>query len=145
MVHYERRKFCDAYNLAHSIWLYIVETPEPELIDHFDPTDARFCTSLEKPYRWTLLHYYIDIWYREFIKGFEEQYNDMLDIVVTEYEAVLNSYEIPHTTFELPNELDENYDLEANKILIYLRSLLPIKRIVNDTFQLRQKTMYQML
>jgi hypothetical protein len=136
MVHYERRKFCDAYNLAHSIWLYIVETPEPELIVHLDPTDARFCKSLAKPYRWTLLHLYIDEWYREFIKGFEEQYNDMLDVVVTEYKAVLNSYEIPHTTFGLPSELDEKYDLEANKILSYLRSLLPIKKIVNDTFQL---------
>ena len=136
MVHYERRKFCDAYNLAHSIWLYIVETPEPELIDHLDPTDARFCTSLAKPYRWTLLHHYIDEWYREFIIVFEERYNDMLDVVVTEYKAVLNSYEIPYTTFDLPSERDENYDLEANKILSYLRSQLPIKRIVNDTFQL---------
>jgi len=60
----------------------------------------------------------------------------MLDVVVTEYKAVLKSYEIPHITFELPGELDENYDLEANNILCYLRSLLPIKRIVNDTFQL---------
>lgn len=60
----------------------------------------------------------------------------MLNVVVEEYKTKLTGYEIPYPTLEIPDELDENYDSKMNKTISSLRLLLPIKRIVNDTFQL---------
>jgi hypothetical protein len=134
---YERIKFCDAYDIAHSIRLNIVENPDYDAFtDYFDPINIKVCQRFTKPHRWTLLHYCIDSWHQDYIDWLEERYNDMLDIVVEEYKTILTGYEIPYPTFEIPDEFDEDYDSKMNKTISSLRLLLPIKRIVNDTFQL---------
>jgi hypothetical protein len=137
VVEFQSIKFCDAYNLASSVWSLFVEHPEEyELEEFFAPQNSILRGMFATPHRWTLLHYFIDGFYRKEHQEFEHDRNDMLNLIVREYEAILKGYEIAYKDFELPSEMDAKYDNKMQKRISYLRSLLPYKRIANDTFQL---------
>ncbi|GIV71211.1 HNH endonuclease [Caldilinea sp.] len=135
---YERVKFGDAYAVAEDIRLAVVENPEGETLEkYFSVDDESTLRRFATPQRWTLLHQFIQARFVEFrLEGFEHFRNDMLDLVISEYEAILEGYEVPCDGFEMPDEMADDYEEKAYQRIEYLRSLLPIERIVDDTFQL---------
>jgi hypothetical protein len=135
---YERVKFGDAYAIADDIQLVVVENPEGETLEkYFSIDDQDTLQRFAIPQRWTLLHQFIQARFVEFrLEEFEHFRDDMLDLVVSEYEAILKGYEVPYNDFEVPNEMADDYEERTYQHITYLRSLLPIDRIVDDTFQL---------
>lgn len=135
---YERVKFSDAYAVAEDIRLAVVENPEGEPLEkYFSINDENTLHRFATPQRWTLLHEFIRSRFEEFrLEGFEHFRNDMLDLVVGEYEAILEGYEVPYDDFEITDEMTDDYEEKTYHRIVYLRSLLPIERIVDDTFQL---------
>jgi len=137
MVQYEQLKFIDAYIMAEDARALFTERNEyDDPADYFDFQDVETLSRIAKPQRWTLLHQFIlDRFLQCRIEAFEEHRNDMLDIIVLEYEAILGGYGISYNTFDIPEETDDCYDETVSAHISHLRSLLPVKRIANDTFQ----------
>ncbi|RKY69242.1 MAG: hypothetical protein DRQ24_10960 [Candidatus Latescibacterota bacterium] len=140
MSEYTTVKFSDSYGLADSIWKILFETSQSD-VDHmfeiyFYPCCEHRAYQLAKPNRWTLLHRFIHCYYWDSYEAFEHYRDDMRDLIITEYEAVLNFYEIPYPRFDIPEEMSEDYDRKTAEAICSLRSLLPSVRIVHDTFQL---------
>jgi 5-methylcytosine-specific restriction endonuclease McrA len=138
VMEYERVKFGDAYAVAEDIRLVVVENPEGETLEkYFSTDDIDTLRRFAAPQRWTLLHQFIQERFVEFrLEGFEYYRDDMFDLVVREYEAILKGYEVPYNGFEMPNEMADDYEEKTHQHIVYLRCLLPIERIVDDTFQL---------
>ena len=140
MSEYTTIKFSDSYSLANSIWKILFEASQ-SYVDrmfetYFYPCCEHRACQFAKPNRWTLLHHFIHRYYWDSYEEFEHQYDDMRDTIITEYEAVLNFYEIPYSSISIPEEMSEDYHRKTAKIICSLRSLLPSSRIAHDTFQL---------
>ena len=71
-----------------------------------------------------------------YIYAFEQHRNDMLDLVVQEYEAILKFNDVRFRVFELPPEMSIDYEEVVLRRVAYLRRKLPVGRIAQDTFQL---------
>jgi hypothetical protein len=91
----------------------------------------------QRPQRDTLLHLFLRRVYRlSYVEAFEHHRNDMLDIIVGEYEAVLRYNDVRFRAFKLPPEVSSDYEDVALRRIAYLRGKLPVSRIAQDTFQL---------
>lgn len=120
------------------IRLLVVENPQDLAIeDFFDSSDNEVIEMFAVPHRWTILHQFIQDFYTRYcVFGFENDRDDMLDLVIMEYQAVLKGYDISYESIELPDQNSPLYDEFLLDAVSYLRSLLPIRRIANETFQL---------
>jgi len=137
MADFEVVKFSEAYSFAACVWSNLVEGSPPEEFDSLlDPDDSEVARRLAKPQRDTLLHLFLRRLYETDIDEFEHQRNDMLDLVVSEYETVLKFNEVPFKRGGFPTEDDPGYERKALRRVAYLRALLPLSRIAQDTFQL---------
>ena len=67
---------------------------------------------------------------------FEHHRRDMLDLVVREYEAVLQFNEVQFLSAELLPESHSEYESSTLARISYLRQLLPVTSIAQHTFQL---------
>jgi hypothetical protein len=77
-----------------------------------------------------LLHQFIqDRYWESRILGFEYENNDSLDLVIYEYQIILEGYAIDHDIYVDDEDI-------MNDAVEKLRDLIPIKRIVHETFQL---------
>jgi HNH endonuclease len=130
---YEDLRFWDAYSVAEDIRIAIEENPEDELFcEYFLPSREEINRILKSPSKWTLLHQFIqDRYWESRILGFEHENNDALDLVVYEYLIILDGYEIDHDIYV--SEVDEDI---MNDAVNKLRELIPVRRIVHETFQL---------
>lgn len=135
MKQFETVKFSEAYHLANEIWSHVCEWSDHEELDsYFDPADRQVSARLTSPYRETLLHLFLRRFYwDQYIDAFEHHRNDMLDLVIAEYEAVLKFNDIPFDGSYQPDEASDTEELER---IASLRNLLPVERIAQDTFQL---------
>lgn len=132
---YEDLRFWDAYSVAEDIRIAVEENPEDELFyEYFLPSREEINRILKSPSKWTLLHQFIqDRYWESRILGFEHENNDSLDLVIYEYQIILEGYAIDHDIYVDDNEYDEDI---MNDAVEKLRELIPIKRIVHETFQL---------
>ncbi len=130
--------FWDAYGIADYVRQSLEENLEDETFDQcFDISQLDTMQRCLIPSRWTLLHQFTQDRYREtYIEGFEDHQDDMRDLIIAEYTAVLRGYEIPVPQCDLPDETCDEYDMVSGRIVSELRRLLPIDRIVCETFQL---------
>lgn len=142
-VQYERLTFFDAYSIAEDIRLFLEENPEKENLEvYFDIDRAFFVRRFAFPHRWTALHEFIENFFTvNHVWGFESYRSDALELVILEYETILKGYDISYQVAEIANpdsgQLIHTFPEEEKKIMIeHLRPLLPIKQIVNETFQL---------
>lgn len=134
-------KFSEAYGFANFTWsLFLGEesgVPEYMPITHVDTRSKRLQERRQKPHRDTILHLYLQRLYRiSYMRAFEEHRDDMLDLIVLEYETVLKYYDIPFLPFELPPEMSHGYEQIVIPRIDYLRRKIPVSRIAQDTFQL---------
>jgi len=134
----ERVKFSEAYNLANHVWTHVIEcSPSEEFDDLFAPSDAEVLSRIIRPRRDSLLHLFLRrIYWQHYVWAFEHHRNDMLDLVVADYEAVLTFNEVHFKRRSLPSEAAENFERVTKRRIAYLRRLLPVTRIAQDTFQL---------
>jgi hypothetical protein len=135
---FEIVRFSEAYDLASVVWSMAVEWSPPEEFDSYlDPWDDEVFQRLTKPHRDTLLHLFLRRFYaRNYIEEFEENRNDMLDLVADEYEAVLRLNGVLFKQRPFPAEDDPAYEQKALRRIACLRARLPLSRIAQDTFQL---------
>jgi hypothetical protein len=136
---FETVRFSEAYNLAASVWSYFNDRPQDACLVAFPirPRKAVVLPHLQKPHRLTLLHSFLQQFYLEnYVVGFEHHRNDMLDLVVFEYETILRFNQVPFAPFTLPEESHPSFERRALQRVAYLRKRLPIARIVQDTFQI---------
>ncbi len=133
-------RFSEAYGFAHFVWSCFFE---PDVSAGVEPLRVlgvrgrRVAERVGRPHRETLLHLLLIRLYRaDYIEAFEKHRDDMLDLVVAEYEAVLDFNEVGYRKFELPDEEDPAFENAAWNRIAYLRRRLPVKRIAQDTFQL---------
>jgi hypothetical protein len=137
---YATVKFSESYALAYSIWQILFEARQGDVDQLFEGYVFPCCESradhFARPHRWTLLHCFIHSYYWESYEEFEHHRHDMRDLIVAEYESVLNFYQIPYPSFELPEETSDECDSKMATIIGSLRSALPSARIAHDTFQL---------
>ncbi len=140
-VDYDFLTFWDAYSVAEDIRLAVEENPGKESFEkYFLLSREEISSVLKAPSRWTLLHQFIKDRYLEHrILGFEQHRNDALHLVAYEYQIILEGYgikpgfpKIDLDAYEL-SEYDEDEMLE---LIEKLRELIPIYRIVHETFQL---------
>jgi hypothetical protein len=131
-------KFSEAYDLANTVWSFFVEWDVDDEYNPFlDPNDTEVAARLAKPHRDTLLHLFLRRFYEQnYVRGFEEHRNDMLDLVVNEYETILRFNDVAFKERQFPSEADPAYEKKALRRIEYLRRLLPLQRIAQDTFQL---------
>lgn len=137
-IDYEPMRFWDAYGIAEYIRQSLEENPEGETFDqYFDISQQDTMQRCLVPSRWTLLHQFTQDRYREArIEGFEYHRDDMRDLIIAEYTEVLRGYEIPVPQYDMPDERSDEYNMVSRRIISDLRQLLPIDRIVCETFHL---------
>lgn len=137
-VEYATIRFWDAYGVAEFIRQSLEENPGDESFDkYFDLSHQGTMQRCLVPFRWTLLHQFIYDRYREaYIEDFEHHRDDMRDLIISEYSTVLRGYDIAIPQYHLPAEMSDEYDVVSGKVIAELRALLPIERIVCETFQL---------
>jgi len=137
-VEFEKMRFWDAYGVAEFIRQSLEENPDDETFDsYFDLSDTELLHRCIEPSRWTLLHHFIrDRYVESHVVGFEHHRDDMRDLIIDEYATVLRGYDIPVPHYDLPAEKSDDYEIYSEKIISELRGLLPIGRIVCETFQL---------
>lgn len=133
-------KFSEAYEFAHFVWSSFFEADVSSEVDPLGFLGSRgrlVAERVARPHRDTLLHLLLNRLYRAlYIDAFEDHRNDMLDLVIMEYEAVLRFNDIAFRNFVLPDEQDPGYEGAAWNRIAYLRRRLPVRLIAQDTFQL---------
>lgn len=134
----ESVKFSEAYNLADAVWNSIVERSLEENLNNFFPVpDSQVLSRILRPHRDSALHLFLRrFFWREYIWGFEDHRSDMLDLIVSEYETILNFNDVHYTRRILPPEAADNFETIARRRIGYLRARLPVARIAQDTFQI---------
>ena len=137
-VEYEKLRFWDAYGVAEFVRQSLEENPLEETFDdYFDLSQPKTRTRCTSPCRWTLLHQFVATRYQEYyVEAMEHDRDDMRDLIISEYETVLRGYDIATPSYEIPPEMSEQYDSVTAGVICDLRNLLPIARIVGETFQL---------
>lgn len=140
---YEVVKFSEAYHFAHFTWSFFLDDDAGEREAEVEPMallglrEKAVQERRLRPHRDTLLHCFLRRLYKlAYIQEFEQHRNDMLDLVVSEYEAILRFNGIPFRPFALPGEMSPDYQAVALSRVAYLRRKLPVSRIAQDTFQL---------
>jgi len=139
---YEEVKFSEAYDFAHYAWALFFnimdgDSEVGELLSHINVRSKAFVSRRQKPHRDTLLHIFLQrLYWMSYVRDFEHHRNDMLDLVVQEYEAILKFNVVPFRVFKLPPESSTDYEGLALHRVAYLRRKLPVGRIAQDTFQL---------
>ncbi len=138
MREFEPVKFSEAYDLANVVWSYFFEWNMPEEFGALLNVRCEdLALRLVKPHKDSALHLFLRRFYTmNYIWEFERSRDDMLNLIIQEYEAVLQYNTIPYRRSELPLEQDVNYERLAKRRISYLRKKLPVDRIAQDTFQL---------
>jgi 5-methylcytosine-specific restriction endonuclease McrA len=138
---FEQLNFADAYYLARDVRHWFVEYPDDDELDDQDilnVNDHDVLCRLARPYRWSLLHYFIRKYFHGgYIVDFEHQRDDMLALITLEYTTILELHSISIPDLDIPDdEMEDNYEPRMYAAIEALRSLLPIEAIANSAFQL---------
>src|SRR5262245_9716124 len=138
MSDFEIVRFSESYDFANFVWSHIIEWTHPAAFETLlSPADSEVAERCANPHRDTLLHLFLRRLYQAaYIEEFEHSRNDMLDIVASEYEAVLKFNDVSFRRMSFPEEDDPSYERRAQARIAYLRSRLPLGRIAQNTFLL---------
>jgi hypothetical protein len=119
------------HNFYYAIWrFFILDAQTTPLEGYFNPLDTGFLERTSNPQKWTLLHQFIMDFIVAGNEEFEHHRNDMLALIISEYETVLDITGIKYKKMQTcPDEII------MHKRIDYLRGLLPLQTIVQTTFQ----------
>ncbi len=141
MPDFDHLNFADAYYLATDVRKWFVESLDDEELNEDDilnVNDHDVLWRVARPHRWSLLHYFILVFFlRYYIVDFEHHRDDMLDLVVLEYSTILNLHDLPLPALNIPtDEMADDYEPRMHAAIETLRALLPFEAIANSAFQL---------